>query len=238
SLVKKLTAISGINEVAMTTNGILLPEMIDDLKDAGLSRINISLDTLDPEKYRTVTRMGELGDALKGIRAALDSGLPIKINTVLIGGFNDDEIPDLVALTKKYPIEMRFIELMPMRGQVFPKDAFISCGEVLNAVPELKREGRKGSATVYSLSGSVGKVGLIGPLSDSFCASCNRIRLTADGKLKPCLHSSDEIDINGLHGDELTGALKEAIMKKPACHGELSFKNESMSKRSMNAIGG
>ena len=136
-LVRMIAAIPGIEEVDMTTNGVLLSRDAAALKAAGLKRVNISLDSLNPEKYADITGGGSLPDALAGIKAAFDAGLtPVKINTVLIGGFNDDEIPDFVELTRSYPIELRFIELMPMGGQ-FGKEAYVPGSRVLEAVPAL-----------------------------------------------------------------------------------------------------
>ena len=238
-LVREISAIPEIEDLAMTTNGILLPELAQGLKEAGLRRLNISLDTLNAEKYRAITRLGSLDSALAGIRAAVDWGFePLKINTVLVGGFNDDEIPELVELTCRYPIELRFIELMPIGQPVFPPEAYIDCGTVLQRMPQLQPLESSGTARLYQIPGAPGKVGLIEPLSNHFCGSCNRIRLTADGHLKPCLHSAEEINIAGLHGDELLEALRTAISHKPAQHGLLTCDHHSESVRNMNGIGG
>lgn len=242
SICEKTGQISGIKEICMTTNAVLLPDKAQALKAAGVSRVNISLDTLDPEKYARITRGGFLEDALKGIRCALESGFSrIKINAVLIKGFNDDEIRALSELTLKYPIDMRFIELMPMVENGFSADSYMNASEVLTAVPELvpvsERDG--GSvASLYTLPGALGRVGLISPISSHFCGECNRLRLTADGKLKPCLHSNEEISIKGLGYDEMVMKFKEAIFRKPAWHGPLGSENPSHAERSMNQIGG
>ena len=237
-LVERLSALPV--ELAMTTNGILLPGMAAALKTAGLNRVNISLDTLDPEKYRKITRGGDLSAALAGIRAAEDAGLtPVKLNTVLIGGFNDDEIPALTELTRRRPLELRFIELMPMPGAAgFGPEAYLPAETVLERVPELEPAGRGGVAEKYALPGAKGRVGLIRPLSHSFCADCDRIRLTADGKLKPCLHSRKEIPLRGLHGDALRDALRCAVGQKPEAHGALGCAERSEAGRNMNQIGG
>ena len=241
-LVEKLAALPGIEELAMTTNGVLLPKFARELKAAGLTRVNVSLDTLDEEKYRRITRGGELKDALAGIEAALAAGLePVKLNAVLIGGFNDDEIPALAALTRDRPLEMRFIELMPIGDtELFGAEAYLPADAVLERLPELKPLSGKtgGVARLYVLPGARGKVGLIRPVSCSFCGECNRVRLTADGFLKPCLHSGKEIMLRGLHGDALRAALADAVGQKPKEHAALSERERSGAGRNMHEIGG
>ena len=241
-LVRKLKALPGLEELALTTNGILLPELARPLKDAGLDRVNISLDTLDAEKYRRLTRLGSLEQALWGIRAAEDAGLsPIKLNAVLIGGVNDDEIPALVALTETKPIELRFIELMPIGDMPdFGPEAYLPAETVLERLPELRPvESPRGSvARLYALPGAAGRVGLIRPVSCSFCSECSRIRLTADGYLKPCLHSDKEFPLKGLHGDALREAILAAVSAKPEAHAALSATERSDAGRNMNEIGG
>lgn len=241
-LTRRLSRIQGIEDLSLTTNATLLAPIADKLFDAGIRRINISLDTLNPEKYAQITRGGRLSDALEGIRAALEVGMsPVKLNTVLIGGFNDDEIEDLVELTKQYPIELRFIELMPIGDtKQFDKSAYIPGSTVLERLPQLEVVNSEAHsvARLYRLPHSKGNVGLISPLSNHFCNECNRLRLTADGCLKPCLHSAEELPIRGLHGDELKDAILTAVSHKPKMHGELSAAERSESKRSMNRIGG
>ena len=204
-LCRAAAVVKGIEDVCLTTNGTLLPKLAAPLREAGVRRLNISLDTLDAEKFRYITRIGKLEDAVVGIEAALAAGFEkIKINSVLIGGFNDDEIPALAA---------RLPELCPV-----PADG--------------------GVAKLYRLPGAQGNVGLISPVSAHFCAECNRIRLTADGKIKPCLHSSDEISLKGLDYEGMLGALRSAILSKPKWHGELSYTERSHAARNMNQIGG
>jgi cyclic pyranopterin phosphate synthase len=241
-LCARISAIPGVEELAVTTNGTRLAGMARELRDAGVKRVNISLDTLDPEKYKRITRGGDISRVISGVDAAFACALtPIKLNTVLIGGFNDDEIFKLAELTRSCPLEVRFIELMPI-GDVppFPAGAYMSCAEVLKKVPELIRmeDGPNSVARLYRLPDGRGRVGLISPLSDCFCQSCSRLRLTADGCLKPCLHSAEEIHLRGLHGAELQWALKLAIAHKPRQHGELSDTARSASRRNMNRIGG
>lgn len=239
-LCRELANLPGLEELALTTNGTLLAPMAKDLKAAGVNRVNISLDTLNPDKYSAITRLGRLEDALSGIRAAMEAGLtPLKINTVLIGGFNDDEIPDLVALTQHYPIELRFIELMPIgHASPFGREAYLSCETVLERVPGLQPVNKSGVAERYRLPGAVGSVGLIRPISHLFCGECNRIRLTSDGYLKPCLFSTEEIPLRGLHGEALRNRLETAIAHKPAQHGVLTSAERAGSVRDMNQIGG
>ena len=240
SICRRAARVPGIREVCMTTNGLRLPELAVPLREAGVRRLNISLDTLDSEKYAQITRCGVLSDALAGIHAALEAGFEkIKLNAVLIGGFNDDEIEEMAKLTLRYPLDMRFIELMPMGENGFGKEAYLPYTEVLRRLPELMplpREG--GAAKLYRLPGAKGNVGLISPVSAHFCSGCNRLRLTADGKLKPCLHSSAEYPIKGLDKAGMTAVMREAILGKPEWHGLLDYANRSQSARSMNRIGG
>lgn len=233
-------AVPGIQELCMTTNGTLLPELAAPLKAAGLQRLNISLDTLDGDKYRAITRGGRLEDALRGIRAALDTGFErVKLNAVLIGGFNEEEIPALADLTRQYPLDLRFIELMPMVDGGFGPEAFLPASTVLERLPELRPLPADGGvARLYELPAARGSVGLISPVSAHFCAACNRIRITADGKIKPCLHAPEELSLKGLGEDEMRETLRAAILAKPRWHGELSYAAPSRAMRSMNQIGG
>ncbi len=240
SICRRAARVPGIREVCMTTNGIRLPELAVPLREAGVRRLNISLDTLDREKYAQITRCGVLSDALAGIHAALEAGYDkIKLNAVLIGGFNDDEIEEMAKLTLRYPLDMRFIELMPMGENGFGKEAYLPYTEVLRRLPELMPlPGEGGAAKLFRLPGAKGNVGLISPVSAHFCSGCNRLRLTADGKLKPCLHSSAEYPIKGLDKAGIVAVMKEAILGKPEWHGLLDYANRSQSARSMNRIGG
>lgn len=241
SICRKIAQIPGIEELCLTTNGLLLPEYASDLKEAGVKRINLSLDTLRPERYRHITRCGTLEDALGGLEAALEAGFEkIKINSVLIGGFNDDEIADLAALTLKYPVDVRFIELMPMqKSDEFGEAAFLPVRCVTEVLPQLEKLPFDGKdVLLYRLPGGKGNVGLISPLSQHFCGKCDRLRLTADGHLKPCLHSSQEIPIKGLDVDKMREQFIFAVQSKPACHGALSVTQRSDAGRNMNRIGG
>ena len=241
SICRRAAQVEGIREVCVTTNGTLLGELAQPLRAAGVSRLNISLDTLDPEKFAYMTRYGKLEDLFAGLDAALKAGYQkIKLNTVLIGGFNDGEIPALAQLTREYPVDLRFIELMPMYDSGdFGPEAFIPYTTVLDRLPELTADAPDGGvAKLYRLPGAQGDIGLISPVSAHFCGACNRIRLTADGGLKPCLHSADEFSIKGLDYDGILSQFKAAILAKPSWHGELSPENRSHAGRNMNQIGG
>ena len=234
----RTAAAPGVEEVCMTTNGLLLPKMAAELRRAGLRRVNISLDTLSPERYRELTRVGNIEDAVAGLRAALDNFETVKINAVLIGGSSEPEIRQMVNITKDTPLELRFIELMPI-GECahWPKERFLANTAVLEAVPELTPCGTSGVARLYSLPNAKGRVGLISPLSSHFCPEWNRIRVTPDGRLKPCLHSAQEIELRGFHGAELDAKIKEGICAKPMRH-HLSAVSPSESLRGMSRIGG
>ena len=236
---KSITAVNGIKELCITTNGILLPEYAAELKAAGVKRLNISLDSLDPKTYSEITRVGTLDSAMKGIKTALETGFDaVKINAVLIGGGNDGEIPEMIDLTRRFKVNVRFIEVMPIGESAdWAKDRFISASRVLEIAPELSDVGADGVAKLYKLPDGQGTVGLIHPISSHFCPSCNRIRVASDGKLKPCLHSADEIDLRGLSGRQLEDAMRAAISKKPQKH-KLDSGEVSASARNMNAIGG
>lgn len=240
-LCREIAGIDGVEELCITTNGTLLKDCATELKEAGVDRINISLDTLNAQKFRDITRLGDLQDVFDGIEAAFDAGFEkIKINVVLMGGFNDDEIADFVALTRDNPLEVRFIELMPIGGGMnFDEAKFISCTKVLEKVPQLMPlDTTDGVAAMYRLPGAKGRVGLIRPISCEFCDDCNKIRLTADGMLKPCLHSDVEISIRGKSRDEMAEIMKQAILDKPKAHDVLNASNPSRAGRDMNRIGG
>ena len=241
SICRRAAAVPGIREVCVTTNGLLLPELAVPLREAGVTRLNLSLDTLSPEKYAYITRVGRLEDFRAGFHAALNAGFQkIKLNAVLIGGFNDDEIVPLAELTRVYPVDMRFIEMMPMYdGGDFDSSAYIPYTKVLDTLPEaVPVPGDGGVAKLCRLPGAQGNIGLISPVSAHFCGECNRIRLTADGKIKPCLHSGDEYALKGLNFDGMRAQLEKAIWNKPAWHGDLDALHRSQAGRNMNQIGG
>ena len=241
SICRRVAEVEGVREVCLTTNGLLLPQLAKELKEAGVKRLNLSLDTLDPEKYAYITRIGKLEQFRAGLEAALDAGFDkVKINAVLIGGFNDDEIEALAGLTMEYPVDMRFIELMPIQDHdEFGESAYVPYSRVLEKLPQavpVEKDG--GVAKLYRLPGAKGNIGLISPISAHFCGECNRIRLTADGKLKPCLHSAEEYSIKGLDQNGMMAVFQEAIWNKPAWHGDLDAVNRSKAGRNMNEIGG
>ena len=239
SLCRMLRALPGLEELCLTTNGVRLPELAAPLREAGVDRLNISLDTLRPERYRSITRIGELSSVLRGLDAAEAAGFShTKLNCVLMGGVNDDEIEDFVRLTQARPLSVRFIELMPMGACAkWEKARFLPAGAVLDRVPELVPAGTDGVSRLYRIPGAAGTVGLIEPMSHAFCAECSRIRITADGKLKPCLHADTEIALRGLHGEALLDAIRQGIARKPERHA-LMRGGESHAGRCMNEIGG
>lgn len=238
-LVRRLRGIEGVEELAMTTNGTRLAEYAARLKSAGLDRLNVSLDTLDPEKFRRITRIGELRDTLDGLDAARRAGFErIKLNTVLMGGVNDDEIAEIAALAKDGAFDVRFIELMPI-GECTDWDRrrFLPAERVLEYLPKGERVPSDGVAELWRPAGFRGTVGLIRPLSHRFCADCDRIRVTADGCLKPCLHSAREIPLRGKHGEALVRTIAEGMQAKPREH-HMADGHASESRRGMNRIGG
>jgi cyclic pyranopterin phosphate synthase len=213
----------GLKDLGLTTNGILLNKYADRLKKAGLTRVNISIDSLNEAKYKDITRCGKVGDVLEGIQAAREAKLfPLKLNVVLIGGFNDDEIEDFINLTMDEDIEVRFIELMPLgEASTWDQKHFLPSTEIIKKVPRLIPMPFKGHGSVarlYKLPNSKGKVGIISPLSSHFCNYCNRIRITPDGKLKPCLHSNMEIDVRNYDENHLEQFLLDGIKAKPFRH--------------------
>ncbi len=244
NLVNQIASLPGVDDLALTTNGLLLKKYARDLKNAGLNRVNISLDTLNEEKFKQITRGGSLKLVLEGIEAAKEVGLlPIKLNTVVIGGFNDDEIERFAQLTME-GIEVRFIELMPI-GQAadWAKSNFISNDAVKDKIKDLTpvyNEDISSPAKYYKLPNATGKIGFINPISNHFCKNCNRIRLTADGKIKPCLHSNQEIDIKTLLREgkqDIKEVIKTAILEKPNQHC-LTEENYKPITRDMVRIGG
>jgi cyclic pyranopterin phosphate synthase len=245
SLAARIAAVRGAEDLAVTSNGILLARMAFELKAAGLCRVNISLDTLRAERYRYITRGGVLADALAGIRAAEAAGLcPIRVNVVAIRGFNDDEISDFARLTLEHPWDVRFIELMPVGARVadFGLEA-VSGREIealLHGFAPVPGAGGAEVARYYRYAGAPGRVGLISPLSSHFCGDCNKLRLTADGRLKTCLHSNREIDLKPAlrAADEapLLALLREAVLSKEERH--LINEGGAPVRRGMSRIGG
>ena len=241
SICRRVASVPGIKEVCLTTNGLLLPQLGKALREAGVTRINLSLDTLEPEKYAYITRIGKLEDFKAGLDAAFEAGFQkIKMNAVLIGGFNDNEIATLAELTRQYPVDMRFIEMMPMYDSGdFNEKSFVPYTKVLEALPDAVPVSQDGGvAKLYRLPGAQGNIGLISPLNAHFCGECNRLRLTSDGKLKPCLHGAEEYSVKGLDFAGVKAVMEQAIWNKPAWHGDMDAVNRSKAGRNMNEIGG
>ena len=242
-LIYETSRLQVIDDIAITTNGILLSDMAEDLKKAGLKRVNISLDTLDKDKFRSITRIGNLDKVMESINKCLTLGLkPVKINTVLMKGINDTEFNDFLNLIKEIPVEIRFIELMPIGESIkLYEESKVSFAELLKQHPELTQiETEKNStAQLYKVQGSKGKIGFISPISCKFCRDCNKIRLTSTGTIKPCLHSKEEINLREYLNNEemLTNQLKSAIFNKPLEH-HLEEESASRSAKMMYQIGG
>lgn len=240
-LIQTISKHEGIKDLALTTNGLLLKSMAKSLKVAGLNRVNVSLDSLNEKKYSMMTRGGKLKDALAGIEMAKKVNLmPIKINVVLINGFNEDEIEDFVSLTRYEDIEVRFIELMPI-GEVskWSLNHFLPNSYVLEKVPNLiKLNDKKPSVAVnYKLPNGKGKVGLISPISCKFCYNCNRVRVTSGGILKYCLHSDKEYNLKKVinNKESLIEYIKNSILLKPLEH---NIEEGIYIKRNMVQVGG
>ncbi len=238
---KMLKDIPGVQELCITTNGSLLSSLAKPLKAGGVDRLNVSLDTLRPERFSQITRLGSLDDVLNGLKASQDAGFDkIKINCVLLGGVNDDEIANFVNLTRDKNYQVRFIERMPMGcGSTF--GTFVPASKVLEVCPNLEKISNDfpsdGVAKRYKVKGYAGEVGLITPLSNEFCCQCNRIRITCDGRLKPCLHSDHEILLRNLEEKALEDAICKGILSKPEHH-HLCDEGVTQTHRAMNQIGG
>lgn len=250
-LVRMIAGIRGIDDISMTTNGMLLARYAEDLRAAGLCRVNVSLDTLRPERFRAITRLGNFHDVWEGIHAAARAGLaPVKINTVVMRGVNDDEVVDFARLTLEQVWHVRFIEVMPVGETAgVAKMDFVPVAEMRERIetalgrlePVWPGEPGNGPAKYYRLDGAAGTVGFIAAVSEHFCPQCNRLRLTADGKLRPCLLSDREVDIRGAlragaSVEDLQEILRQAILQKPAGHHLLE--NISPTARQMSQIGG
>jgi cyclic pyranopterin phosphate synthase len=245
-LIKMISQVEEIEELSLTTNGTVLKKYALELKQAGLSRVNVSLDTLKADKFRYITRLGELKTVLGGIEAAKEAGFePVKINTVIMRGINDDEILDFAKMTYEEGCHVRFIELMPFKGaaEFVPS---IELRQHISLLGKLEPCGSitgNGPAMYYRLSGARGTIGFISPLTEtSFCSRCNRMRLTPDGKLRPCLLGEDEIDLktplrNNASMEELKSLILKAVASKPEHH-HLEGGNVRPVNRRMSQIGG
>lgn len=249
SFVAKVVAMPGVEDVSMTTNGILLESAAPELWAAGLKRLNISLDTLKPERFRQITRLGDWDDVMRGIEKVLALGFsPVKLNVVLLRGLNDDELADFARWTKEVPLHIRFIELMPLgEGHLWSAERFLSAREARarleSEFPLVKAEAVYGGgpARYYRIPGAKGTIGFITAMSEHFCQFCNRVRLTADGKINPCLASPLEVDLatplrNGASDQELQELIRMAILIKPEEH-HLET-DDQVVLRQMSKIGG
>ncbi len=248
-LVRRMAAISEIQDLAMTTNGILLSKLAEPLAQAGLRRINVSLDSLDAEKFRRITRWGNLDDLLAGLEAAREAGLtPIKLNAVVVRGFNEDDVVDLARLTLEHAWDVRFIEMMPF-GSVagFQTSAYVPSAETMarieSALGPLAPLDVTGydPARTYRLAGAPGTLGFISAVSQPFCAQCGRLRLTAEGRLRLCLLRDDEVDLRtplraGATYEEMRAVFHAAAYRRPWGH-ELA-QNLIPRERVMSQIGG
>jgi cyclic pyranopterin phosphate synthase len=249
SFVHRLVDVVSPGEVTMTTNGVLLADYAEELFRAGMRRINISLDTLKAERFREITRVDAFSNVIKGIEKAMQVGFrPVKLNTVVMKGINDDEVGDLARLTVKEPIHVRFIEFMPFGGEKWD-EKFISADEIISQLEEVGEleptvsRNSNGPARYMRFRGAVGKIGIISPMSHHVCASCNRLRLTPEGKLRTCLFATEETDLRqflrSLASDgEIAELLLDALKKKPK---HRSLDTELLRKciiRPMSAIGG
>jgi len=232
-LVRGIAHTPGIRTLSMTTNGVLLERLAHPLKEAGLQRVNVSIDTLDPEKFRRLTRWGSLEDVLAGIRAAEQARLtPIKINAVVVRGYNEADLPDLVRLTLENPWQVRFIEMMPFAGATDLQVNQMVTAQEMQAIIEAKL-GRlepvnngdlDGEARLFHLPGAQGDVGFISSVTQPFCAACTRARLTADGRLRLCLLREGEVDLltplrSGASLEDLRKMILDGIWLKPWGHG-------------------
>ena len=246
--IARLTRSAGIRDVGLTTNGSRLAEMADDLKAAGLTRINISLDSLRREVFRQITGYDQLDRVLAGIEAALEVGFhPVKINVVLLEGMNETDVPEFARLTVERPLHVRFIERMPFGTDEVPGSPDSFCARsviemIQESLGELHQEERQpsdGPATMFRLAGARGRIGVIDPITGHFCGTCNRLRLTARGTLRPCLLGPNEIDIKtplreGASREELARIIRRAVAAKPASNGTRTTPMND----TMNLIGG
>ena len=249
-----LKKIEGLQDISLTTNGILLDRFAEDIFQVGINRINISLDSLNKEKYSLITGGGNIDDVLRGIAAAEKAGFsPIKINAVVINGLNDDEVLNFVEWAVKKPFQIRFIEIMPISEvNVNQPEEFLATDKLLSLIGKHfhldqiggKKKKSDGPAKIYTIKGGLGEIGFINPVSNHFCATCNRLRLTADGKLRSCLLNEAEIDLKEAlsrhcNDDELASLIQQAILLKPKHH-DLDCTDRHLKKchRDMSDIGG
>jgi cyclic pyranopterin phosphate synthase len=249
-LVAAIASVSGIEDVALSTNGLLLEEQLPALVAAGLRRVNVSLDTLRPDRFEAIARRQGLERVMRGIDAAIAAGLqPLKLNCVVMGGANDDEIAAFAELTRERPVFVRFIEVMPVRENLrLQLDTYVSSDEILRRVAATGKlkpitgPSGNGPARYFSFEGARGAVGVISPLSHDYCERCNRVRLTADGRLRLCLFGDHAVDLRGpLRAGATTGdlaaLLRSSMLIKPERH-HLRLGEASSRMRAFSEIGG
>lgn len=248
-LISSLNAINGIENISLTTNGVLLEKYADEIARAGLDRVNVSLDSLSPDRYKEITRGGSLDVVLRGIEKAENAGLkPVKINMVPIRGFNVDEIEEFATITLEKSYQVRFIEFMPIGArQMWSHDKYIPLNEIKSIVEKVGsltpvKVRKSGPARYFRFEGAAGVVGFINAVTHQFCEECNRLRLTADGKLRPCLFSETEVDLktpirNGTSDVEIEGLIRYAIEVKPEKH-NIDCRDGSAFLKPMSRIGG
>lgn len=249
-LVEAIAAIPGIEDVALSTNGLLLEEQLPELVAAGLRRINLSLDTLREERFADIARRPGLSTVLRAIDAAIAAGLaPLKINCVVMRGKNDDEVADFAQLTRERPVFVRFIEVMPVHENVgLQRGAYIPSDEILQRISAIGQllpvDGPHGNgpARYFAFPGAPGAVGVITPLSHDYCERCNRVRLTADGRLRLCLFGDHALDLrsplrNGATMSEIATLLRSAMLIKPERH-HLRLGEAASAMRAFSEIGG
>jgi len=241
-IISGIRAIDGIKEITMTTNGQHLSGQCRALKEAGLDRLNISVDSLKPERYAAITGGGSLARVVAGIEEAFAAGFPsLKLNVVLMRGQNDDETGDFLALTKDRAVSVRFIEYMPL-GETDQAGLRVSGAELLQKHPQLvpvEPSYRGQPARDYQIPGSIGRVGLIDPMSHRFCSDCNRVRVMSDGMVRPCLGSNEEFSLKEaleqISDDALHKIIAQAIAHKPETH---CFDEGFSAEKTMSRIGG
>jgi GTP 3',8-cyclase len=244
----RLSSLEGLVDLSLTTNGVLLGEKLEKIKKGGITRLNVSLDSLKKEKYRAITGFDGLDQVLDGLSRALEAGFqPVKINMVVMKGVNDDEVTDFAALSLKFPYHVRFIEYMPIGMtrsglplQHVPNHVIQARLEKLGRLVPVPENSHDGPAERYRFEGAPGEIGFIGALTHHFCRKCNRLRLTARGQLRPCLLSDREVDLkgpmrNGASDEELSRIFLEAALAKPSAHG---LDQDSPICAQMSAIGG
>jgi GTP 3',8-cyclase len=250
-LIKEISSVPGIEDIAITTNGVFLGRQLPELQAAGLKRVNISLDTMKKDRFAYITGVDAFDDVLKSIKMSVKSGLnPVKINVVIIQGFNDDEILDFAKLAKTRNVEIRFIEFMPFGSSELWHSARIITSDEIEGIIRTKyeltpfskpHEGPEGPARVFKIKGGVGRLGFISPVSTHICHSCNRIRLTSQGTIRPCLFADEEFDVksmlrSGASDDEIRAFIRDTVRAKPERKAEINQIKKC--QRNLRHIGG